>query len=93
MMANWLDGYAVFTGDIEEISTFIATGMRYQGEPVHVKVEKNYIVFPDGFIPEDLHVLGTACAFIGFERKHDIKNTDTPDVYEVSVTWDQVDGL
>lgn len=92
-MANWLDGYVILTGRIEDILTFITTGTRYQGIPVHATVEKSYIVFSDGFIPEDLHVLGTTRAFIGFECRHDIKNTDTPNAYEVSVTWDQVNGF
>lgn len=92
-MANWLDGYAILTGCIEDILLFTTKGTRYHGETVHAKVENNYIVFPDGFIPENLHVLDATLAFIGFWHKHDIKNTDTPNIYEVIITWDQVDGF
>lgn len=92
-MANWLDGYAILTGSIEDILSFITTRTMQQGGPVHAIVEGSTIIFPDDFIPEDLYVLDTDRAFIGFERKHDIKKTDTPDVYEVSVIWDQAHGL
>lgn len=92
-MANWVDGYAILTGSIEDILSFITTRTMQQGGPVHAIVEGSTITFPDDFIPEDLYVLDTDRAFIGFERKHDIKETDTPDVYEVSVIWDQAHGL
>ncbi len=93
MMANWVDGYAILTGGIEDILSFITTRTMQLRMPVHAKVEGSTLVFPDDFTPEDLYVLDTDRAFIGFERKHDIKKTDTPGIYEVSVVWDQAHGL
>lgn len=40
-----------------------------------------------------MYVLDTERAFIGFQQKHDIEKTDTPGIYDVSVTWDQAHGL
>ena len=92
-MANWLDGYAILTGKIDDILTFVTTCTMHQGEPVHALLEGSKIIFPNNFIPEDLYVLNSTRAFIGFSPKHDIKKTDTPNIYEVNVTWDQAHGL
>ena len=92
-MANWVDGYAIITGKIDDILTFIKTCTVHQSKPVPAILEGNKIIFPNNFIPEDLYVLNSTRAFIGFSHKHDIKKTDTPNIYEVSVTWDQAHGL
>lgn len=89
-MANWLDGSAIFRGHIEDILSLITTGTSYLGEPVSAQVEENYIVFPKGFVPEDIYLLNTTRAFLGFWWKHDINDTLVPHIYEVSVIWDQL---
>jgi len=65
----------------------------YQEKPLHAIVKGNKIMFPAGFIPENLYVLDSSRAFIDFWYKHCIKTTDTPDIYEVSVNWGQENGL
>ncbi|CAM3276415.1 hypothetical protein FITA111629_14170 [Filibacter tadaridae] len=92
-MVSWWDGYAIFTGNIDNISNLITKRFIYEGKHVPTKVEENKIVFPEDFIPWDLLLLDAVWAFIGFEQNHDIKKTDTPGIYEVSVSWDQVGFL
>jgi hypothetical protein len=93
IMANWLDGYAVLTGKIDDILMFVTTSTMNQSEPVHALLEGSEIIFPNNFIPEDLYVLNSTRIFIGFCHKHDIKETNAPNRYKVSVTWDKAHGL
>lgn len=92
-MANWVDGYAILRGTIDDILAFITTCTIHQSNPVQATIEGSKITFPNNFIPEDLYVFNSTRAFIGFCHKHDIKKTDTVDLYEVSVTWNQAHGL
>lgn len=93
MLLTWVDGYAELTGKTDDILSFITTRLLYQRNFVKAKIEGNHIVFPKDFIPQDLSLLGAERAFIGFEQRHDIEKTDIPDVYKVSVTWDQASCL
>jgi len=93
ILVTWVDGYAELTGRIEDILSFITKRLVYQGNLVQAKIEGNHIIFPKDFIPQDLSLLGADRAFIGFEQRHNIEKTDTPDVYKVSVTWDQASCL
>lgn len=92
-LRNWLDGSVVLTGTIDRIMNFITEGLSYDAKPVQAKIIRNEIVFSDGFIAEELYVLNTREAFIGFAYAYDIRATHLPNLFQASATWDQLYGL